>query len=190
MEGESASYHNYHILEAEKSTGQHFELFDGSHLLANLCGTTASRIRTLFLLHNGGEVNVEGYNCHGLTRYLLQDVPGVSWDRDWEPKRAMEMSLEEAQSTFRFPIGIYVPHFIIRTGRYKGCTETHTGLIVGQTVEGTPLAVHKIGEYPLEFCSPETVIAYGHNVLPRFFGRPQRKSMSVESATPPAHSHR
>ncbi|TSC57400.1 MAG: hypothetical protein Greene041662_960 [Candidatus Peregrinibacteria bacterium Greene0416_62] len=184
MDYQNVQLLHYTLIPEEGKGVSRFELWDAGSFIGILSGMVARRIHALCTLHQEQHLDMREYNCHGLTQYLLRQVHHLWYCEKWEPKHSVEISLEQAVETFRFPIGMYL------SARH----DTHSGLILGKTESDTLLAIHKIGTENIEFCSPEDMIAYGKGASPQFFGRLKRSNRRPDakiiapSTTPPAHS--
>lgn len=95
-------------------------------------------------------------NCHATAAIALGESTEIRWG--YTKKRGKKTNVQEALTTAAFPCGMQIHN-------YRGTADIlHSAVLLGSSVDMTPLAFHKNGTHPMELCTLADVLsAYHHN---------------------------
>ncbi len=106
------------------------------------------------LLHQniiGKAFHDEEFNCHATAAIALGESTEICWG-DTKP-RGEKMNVQEALATVSLPCGMQIYGY-----QWEGIL--HSAVLLGPSVDATPLAFHKNGAYPMELCPLENILSY------------------------------
>lgn len=116
-------------------------------------------------------VRDEDFNCHTAVAIALGESKKITWGS--AQYRGEPMYVEEALEELPLPCGMQIHDS-------DECREVvHSAVLLGTAVDNTPLAFHKNGSLPMEFCNVHDIITmyrtYHHYYGPLTFYEPETK---------------
>jgi hypothetical protein len=110
-------------------------VYNHTDVVANVSGSVAQRMYSLFQQYQQGKIKRHEFCCHGAMQYvtgMTDDARDVNESNLWGEK----MLIQDGLTRFQKPFGFQV---------HGDDVVQHTGLILGQTHDGQPLTFHKDG---------------------------------------------
>lgn len=146
----------------EKREQQEFAIGKGRSVLLSLRNTVAANIYNLF--HQQiveKEFSHSTFNCHAAAAIAFGESKKIEWAA--AHYRGELMSVEEALAELILPCGMQIHDS-------DECREVvHSAVLLGAASDGTPLAFHKDGNLPMEFCNVHEIVAW-YRTLHRYYG--------------------
>lgn len=151
---------------------QEFAIGKGTDVLLSLRCAVAANIYNL--LHRNivrKTVRDEDFNCHTAAAIALGENKKIAWGS--AQYRGQPMYIEEALEELPLPCGMQIHDS-------DECREVvHSAVLLGTAIDGSPLAFHKNGSLPIEFCDVHEIVAcyrtFHHYYGPLTFYEPEPK---------------